>query len=198
MRRFLLAFLALAGPPAAASAQSVAPDSGVRIRITTYGSPERKGTLVSLTPDSVSYHPEFMTALHTVPLAQVSALDMSRGYVPSMRSLFKGVGIGGLVGVGLSAAFFLGPSNTDGPPAALGAIVYGPLLIGAGMVVGGIIGAQNKVETWSPIYPEGREASLLVGPARHGGFAMGVSVPFDVPGDLEEVPADSPSETPLR
>ncbi len=195
MRRVLLALIACILAPASASAQRVAPDSGVRIRITTYGSPERKGTLVSLSPESVSYHPEFTTGLHTVPLAQVSALDLSKGYVPSARSLFTGVGIGGLVGVGLSAAFFLGPSNSDGPPAALGAIVYGPLLIGAGMVVGGLIGAQNKVETWSPIYPEGREASLLVGPAGRGGFAMGVTVPFDVPGDLEDVPADSSFET---
>ncbi|MEO6208595.1 MAG: hypothetical protein ABIQ10_00595, partial [Gemmatimonadaceae bacterium] len=66
MRRILLALIALAGPHAAAGAQSVAPDSGVRIRITTYGAPERKGTLVLLTPDSVSYHPEFTTGLHTV------------------------------------------------------------------------------------------------------------------------------------
>jgi hypothetical protein len=196
MRRYLLALTVLVAPLGAVRAQSAVADSGARIRVTTVDDPRAKnGSLVSLTPDTLVFHPGYLTTLIRTPLDSIRAIEKSRGFRRSSHSILVGAGIGGLVGLGAAAALLALPSGGDGPSPVLAAVAYAPLITAAGMVAGGLIGSEHRKEEWSQLYPDVSQASIIVGPAGHGDMAFGMSIPYDVPVSIEDVPSDSVSQT---
>jgi len=195
MRRYLLALTVLVAPLGAARAQSAAADSGARIRITTVADPRAKnGTLVSLTPDTLVFRLGYLTTLSRTPLDSIRTIEKSRGLRRSAHSILVGAGIGGLVGLGAAVALLALPSSGDGPSPVLAAVAYAPLFTAAGMATGGLIGSEHRKEEWSQLYPDVSEASILVGPAGHGSMAFGMSIPYDIPVSIEDVPPDSVSQ----
>jgi hypothetical protein len=109
----------------------------------------------------------------------------------SAHNMLVGAGIGGLVGFGASTLFLLAPSGGDGPPAALGFIIYAPIFTAAGLATGAFLGSTHRTELWSPLYPDIADASMIVGPSGHRGFAFGLSVPYDVPVTIDDDLSDS-------
>jgi hypothetical protein len=155
----------------------------------------RNGTLVSLTPDTLVFHPGYLTTLIRTPLDSIRAIEKSRGFRRSTHSILVGAGIGGLVGLGAAIALVALPSGGDGPPSVVAAVAYAPLFTAAGMMAGGLIGSEHRKEEWTQLYPDVNQASILVGPAGHGNMAFGMSIPYDVPVSIEDVPSDSVSRT---
>ena len=47
-----------------------------------------------------------------------------------------------------------------------------------GNMIGAHIAKNHKSETWERVYDREHTASLLVGPTKHGGVAIGFSIPF--------------------
>ena len=105
---------------------------------------------------------------------------MSR-YNLRARSILTDAAIGSAVGLGGTLAIAGGCAVFHGD-CGLGLILITPALMGGGFLVGALIGSQNRSQHWDQVYPQERSASLLIGPMPHGGWAVGVSVPFDEAG----------------
>jgi hypothetical protein len=135
-----------------------------------------EGTFRAFTADSIRFSPGLDTATETLPLSRVGRIEVLR-YRSGAGSVLKDAAIGSGVGLGATLAFAGGCALTK-HDCSLGALFISPLMIGTGFLVGALIGADARSEHWSRVYPSARRASLLIGPMSHGGFALGLSVPF--------------------
>ena len=159
-----------------APAQDSALVAGSRIRIQGADDKQvQEGTFRALTPDSLIYSPGLSTSAQTISLARIGKIEVSR-YDLRARSVLADAAIGSGVGLGGSLAIVGGCALFHGD--CLGPILAAPVLIGGGFVIGALIGTQHRSQHWDQVYPQERSASLLICPMPHGGWAIGVSVPF--------------------
>jgi hypothetical protein len=172
---FTLAAIALWSSEIAAQDTTLAAGSHIRIQSADEAR-IREGTFRAFTTDSVRFSPGLDTATETMPLSRVGKIEVVR-YRSGAGSVLKGAAIG--AGAGLGATFaFAGGCRLIKQDCDLGLVVFSPVLIGTGFLVGALIGADERSEHWTRVYPSERRASLLIGPMPHGGFALGLSVPF--------------------
>jgi hypothetical protein len=192
--------LALALPQAALQAQTVAPDSGDRVRIHFADARTSRvvtGTLLFQDADSVT----LLERVQAGPLVvssrvgapsiqpvegrrisvlrpQISRLEVSTGRHSSAGTGAQiGAGIGVVGGVALGVASLCG--NTDGmfcldTPGQVVVLAAGTGVIGA--AIGAIVGLCVQHERWVPA-GDGPRASVMLLPSEKGG-AVGVSIRF--------------------
>lgn len=163
----------------AALAQVAAPGSHVRI-VPVDGGPRQEGTLVTMTNDTLSFHAGLSNMLLAMPMDSVRTLFASDGaHSHPVRSgmIGAGIGVGGLV-LALVAATKVGGGG-DGPGAGVALFYLTAPAALLGFATGYIIGESHPSESWERVYDRSQSASLLIGPAPHEGFALGVSIPFD-------------------
>lgn len=179
----------LTGAPAASSAQSTASApshlvEGTRVRVSTVHRRDPiTGVVVSHSADSLVMRSDKDSATMTLPTAQVSRVDISRG---RRTQKLKGATIGFLSGAGIGAlvgyatyepscgsegwiCFDFGPEFE----AAAAASLFG--LVGA--ITGTLVGNRER-EQWRPFSGSlGRDARLGIAPAG-GGIALTASLRF--------------------
>jgi hypothetical protein len=119
-------------------------------------------------------------------MQSVRTVDVSRGIHGDMGVVVRDAAIGTGLGIASAAAItgvscVLPGNSGDGPPCVIGFIVLGPALGLVGLVVGGWIGADHRVERWERVYDREQTTSLLIGPTPRGGIAIGLSVAFGGP-----------------
>jgi hypothetical protein len=171
------ALLLLATSACAASAQTAAPGSRVRIVPLSDALPT-EGFLVAMTPDTVSVHVGLSSTMQSVPMDSVRAIDVSLGIYSNFGHVVRDGAIGLVAGVGVVALIGTGICRHDSNGycslnAAVIAIPVGVL----GLVSGVVIARSHKKENWDRIYERSRTTSLLVGPTP-GGVLVGLSIPF--------------------
>jgi hypothetical protein len=151
--------------------------AGSHIRIQRADEAEiREGTFRAFAADSIRFSPGLDTATETMPLSRVGKIEVVR-YRSGAGSVLRGAAIGSGVGLGATLAA-AGGCRLVKHDCDLGLVLLSPIVIGTGFLVGALIGADERSEHWSRVYPSDRRASLLIGPMLHGGFALGLSVPF--------------------
>jgi hypothetical protein len=113
----------------------------------------------------------------TMPIAvsRIARFEVSRGMKGHTGAgiglgLLAGAGVGALVGVAECGT--CGGGEGVGLSKALNALAWGGIGGGAGMLIGGIIGARHKTERWDEV-PSSRWR-LTAGP-RRGGFGLVLS-----------------------
>ena len=156
----LLAGFTTATAQATPAASPLLLETGTRIRVKPNGESRlfpggdrRVGVLRALTRDSLTIDWTGGGSA-TVPIASVSQLDASRG---RQHFVVRGLLIGGVAGAGMGA--LIGAASYDSSPCepigcffdygrgfdtAVGAAIGG----GAGLVVGGTVGAIGRREVW--------------------------------------------------
>jgi hypothetical protein len=171
------AAIALSSNGAAAQGSTLAAGSHIRIQ-STDDAQTREGTFRAFTADSIRYSPGLDTATETLPLSRVGRIEVLRSR-SGAGSVFKGAAIGS--GVGLAATLALAEGCKvikHDDDCGIGFVLLSPIIIGTGLLVGALIGADESTEHWSRVFPSRRNTSLLIGPMLHGRFAVGLSVPF--------------------
>lgn len=163
-----------------ASGQSGTLTAGTRIRVTSAADNlnQHVVTVGEIRGDSVVVNDR--TGARAIALANVTALDVSRGTRNRVaRDGLIGLGVGAVAGIALMAAaddgcdeaqFCIVPVS-ESQFAAAGALVLGA----AGFLAGAIIGAFDRAEIWEP-HTRGFTAALR--PARSGGVALSMSRSF--------------------
>jgi len=147
---------------------------GSRIRITDLGagrSSRRSGTVVTAGADTVVLSLDTGGEAMPFPLAGISQVEVSRG---DRRHVGAGIGLGLLIGAG-TGALLVGTDCEDsyglcGPFTLLGGAIGG----GAGMVVGGVIGALRRTERWEVVPPSRWHVSAR--PSGRGGSTFVLSL----------------------
>jgi hypothetical protein len=173
----LIAAIAIMLAVNSARAQDSVLTPGSQIRIQSSDEKQvHEGTFRALTADSLLYSPGLATSIQSIPLASVGKIEVSR-YNLRARSVLTDAAIGSAVGLGGTLAVAGGCAVFHGD-CGVAVILITPVLIGGGFLVGALIGSQNRSQHWDQVYPPERSASLLIGPMPHGGFAIGLSVPF--------------------
>lgn len=186
MRRLIVfGTVALLMTPSVAWAQeppAVVP--GARVRITESGTGGRgllRGTVVTMSADTVVLRFDRGGEAVPISLARVSRIEVSRG---SKRHTAAGLGLGFLAGAGTGAlvgALTCESSSTctggsDGSLTGIHALLWGGVGAAVGTLVGGVIGASHKTERWERV--SSSHWGLTIGPGRQGGFALAVSLRF--------------------
>jgi hypothetical protein len=174
----LLTSTAIAISSSGAAAQDTTLVSGSHIRIQSADEAQiREGTFRAFTADSIRFSPGLDTATESIALSRVRRVEVIR-YSSGAGSVFKGAAIGSGVGLGATLALAAGCKYIQHDECSIGYVLISPILVGTGLLVGALIGADKRSEHWSRVYPSERRASLLIGPMPHGEFALGLSVPF--------------------
>jgi hypothetical protein len=162
----------------AIAAQDTTLVNGSHIRVQSVDdSTIREGTFRASTADSLRFSPGLDTSTETIALSRVSKIEVMR-YRTGAGSVLKGAAIGTGVGLGATLALAGGCGLIKQNDCSLRFVLISPVIIGAGFLVGALIGADERGEHWSRVYSLERRASLLIGPMPHGEFALGLSVPF--------------------
>ncbi|MDB4906009.1 MAG: hypothetical protein JWO05_793 [Gemmatimonadetes bacterium] len=150
LRMSLVMLVAVAIP---ALSQAVAP--GDRVRVTSLG---KTGIYeaVKMTTDSLSLREDEHSTTFTIPIANVSSLDVSRGRSSKAGAFFRGAGVGFLVGAVVGGVG--GQSSGDDKPgqfmaqtASEKALELGVVLGIVGGAIGGVINLFRQHETWQPV-----------------------------------------------
>jgi hypothetical protein len=172
---------ALAGQ-AATPASTIVPGARVRIRIA--GEEPRIARVVAHTGDTLHVRwPEYANVA-SVPLAQVSTLDVSVG---RHRNVLKGMALGtvagGAIGAAIGAFAYQPCTSTEflgcflSPTSRMESAEFGAIVVSAlGLVVGGLAGLQSH-DTWKRVPQSGRRVGVSVSP-RARGAALGVAMQF--------------------
>lgn len=163
-----------------ASGQSVTLTTGTRIRVTSpvHNLDRHVATVGEMRGDSVVVTDR--TGARTIALANVTALDVSRGTRNRVaRDGLIGLGVGAATGIALMAAadddcddtqFCVVPVS-ESQFAAAGALVFGTV----GFLAGAVIGAFDRTEIWEP-QTHGFTAALR--PTGSGGVVLSMSRSF--------------------
>lgn len=170
----------LAALASEASGQSETLTTGTRIRVTSpiHNLDQHVVTVGEIRGDSVVVNDR--TGPHTIALANVTALDVSRGTRNRVaRDGLIGLGVGAATGIALMAAaddgcddaqFCIVPVS-ESQFAAAGALVLGA----AGFLAGAVIGTFDRTEIWEP-QNHGLKAALRS--SRSQGVALSISRSF--------------------
>ena len=144
-------------------AQTVSPGDRVRVHFTEYqlvmvGNTARRdsqtveliGVLDRLQADSMYVEPGHSEGSSAIPLADVSAIEVSRG---SKNNTLKGMAIG--TGIGFGAGFLTGVMICSGGKCeATGGeagLVLGAIGAGVGLLIGTAIGVGSSGDLWEDI-----------------------------------------------
>lgn len=168
--------LLLASPVAWAQESVVVP--GARVRITGFESDRsarRAGTVVTAGGDTVVLRLDPGGETMPFAMAGITRVELSRGLKGHTGA---GIGLGLLAGFGVGAVVgytscgTCGGGEDDQISKLLGALAWGGIIGGGGMLVGGLVGAHHKTERWDTV-PSNRWR-FSVGPRREG-FALALS-----------------------
>ena len=172
---------ALLTPCATLGAQAVPLSPGARVRVTTPSEPHARqvGTLIAVGADSIHLRRDGRADSLSIPLAQVTAIELSQGQRTQGR---RGMGIGFLAGAGFGV--LIGLADGDDPPenfiqfsAAEKAMLGGAVLGAVGGVVGGVAGLASRTERWQRVPLAEARGRVGVVP-RPGGVGLSVSMRF--------------------
>lgn len=147
---FLTAVMLMCVPPLASQDSWIT--GKVRVHAPSIAKPRIVGTVDRATPDTLVVHgltPAAADTVWAIPLAAISSLQVSTG---THSNVGKGFGYG-LLGGGLAGAVIgaLSCSHDDLLGSAGCAKVLGVLGAGAGAVVGLIVGAVSRSDTWEEV-----------------------------------------------
>ena len=167
-RGAMLVVFGLTGLSREATAQTVVPDQGDRIRVKVC---ERNGgascrplvgSFVAWTQDRIVLR-DSMGLERQIAAGPRSVLEVSRGkYSPWARGLLYGF----LGGVGVGAVATLACRADVGASEDIGlCYAWMPLLAGTGAVVGGLVGAMSTSERWTSV---SRPQGLTIAPSGQG------------------------------
>lgn len=167
--------------PCGAQSTVTAAEAGARIRVLRSGDRiPQEATLISFDHDTLIMELGDCCIRDTIPAASLAAVDVSRGRGVDAGRVIGGMTWGLLAGVG--AGWLVGQVGcrlSEGNElCALGAVKWSVILGVGGLVAGALWGTEGNAERWERIYPPD-QASLLLGPASRGGFAIGVTIPLD-------------------
>ncbi|MDQ2929495.1 MAG: hypothetical protein M3Y05_01565 [Gemmatimonadota bacterium] len=180
---FLLPILVACALAYAASARRVAAQTvppGSHVRVVPIGPAlPTEGSLVAMTSDTISLHIGLSSTLVSLPMDSVRELELSHGRYASFGKVMRDGAIGLVAGAGavlLIGHVFCGP-DSKGYCGLSTALIAVP--VGVGGLIGGIaIGRSQRKEQWERVYERPPSTALLIGPAPHGGFALGASISF--------------------
>lgn len=185
MRRFQLYLslmlvacaLACAAGARSVAAQSVPPGSHIRVVPLAAALPT-EGSLVAMTSDTISLHVGLSSTLISLPMDSVRAVELSLGRYASFGKVMRDGAIGLVAGAG--AVLLIGHvyCGRDTGYCGLSTVLIA-VPVGVGGLIGGIaIGRSQRKEQWERVYERPPSTALLIGPAPHGGFAVGASISF--------------------
>ena len=165
-----------AAPAAAAQDSTDALAPGRRIRVHQKGHDAVTGSLISATPEAVSFTtPAFDTV--TVPRDELKRLDVSMGTISkvgpnALTGFLGGAAVGGLLGLALGVAqnqddfFYVSPAAS----AAGGAVLFGAI----GAVVGALSGTGKRGDKWQRV----SLPAVEVGPGGPEGKGVAIGLRF--------------------
>lgn len=160
------------------AAQTVPPGSHVKVVPIGPASPT-EGLLVAMTSDTISLHIGLSSRLISLPMDSVREVELSHGRYASFGNVMRDGAIGLVAGAG--AVLLIGhvvcgrdTSSLCGVNAVLVAVPVGI----CGLIGGIAIGRSQRKEQWERVYERPSSTALLIGPAPHGGFAVGASISF--------------------
>ena len=145
----------------------VLPDVGARVRVTSAQIPRGRtvGILGRITRDTV------VVTGHAVSLASISRFELSAG---RKSKWLTGMGTGFLGGAALGAlSGVIACRRTEIPGYC--ALVLGGIGGGAGLVVGGILGASMQGDRWREVPLSAFRMAPILGPRGTLGIAVSVS-----------------------
>lgn len=186
MRRFRLYLslvlvacaLSYAAGARSVAAQTVPPGSHIKV-VPIAPVPPTEGSLVAMTSDTISLHVGLSSTLLSLPMDRVREVELSHGRYASFGKVMRDGAIGLVAGVGtvlLAGRVFCG-RDTGSYCGVSTALIAVP--VGIGGLIGGIaIGRSQRKEQWERVYERPPSTALLIGPAPHGGFAVGASISF--------------------
>jgi hypothetical protein len=181
VRVALLVLLVIGALPGTLEAQRATPDSGTRVRIVRIGDSETHiGSLVRLSPDTVTFQPGLGNVAVAFPLDSVRTIEESHGMHADAGRIVRDAGIG--AGIGLVASIVVVKATCHGPSDTLGCapayVILGGLAVVGGLVGGALVGGDHATERWKTVYPPEESTSLLVAPGPRGGVSIGLAVAF--------------------
>jgi hypothetical protein len=181
VRVALLVLLVIGALPGTLEAQRATPLSGTRVRIVRIGDSETHiGSLVRLSPDTVTFQPGLGNVAVAFPLDSVRTIEESHGMHADAGRIIRDAGIG--AGIGLVAAFPVVKAMCHGQQEDSWGCAYaylgGGLAVVTGLVVGALVGGNHPAEHWNRVYPPKESTSLLVAPGPRGGVSIGLAVAF--------------------
>jgi len=128
----------------------VTPGARVRMSVPGYDITGRTGTLVRVTPDSLTIDFRGSAPPVTVPLDAVSHLDMSTGK-RRQAGFWRGAGIGFLVTGAIVGGTWLSSRDSCTGDCTLGYAIYGGSGIVLGTILGGVIGLTRAPDRWEAV-----------------------------------------------
>jgi hypothetical protein len=147
---------------------------GARVRITESNVTQR-GTILTAGADTVTLRPDRREETIAISRTGITRVELSRGLHGHTGA---GIGLGFLAGLGVCALVgynscgTCGGGEDDQTTKMLSALAWGGILGGAGILVGGVIGAHHKTDRWEEV-PSSRWR--VAGVPSRGGFAVALA-----------------------
>ena len=153
----MFAMMELLALSAASAQEPPALVPGARARVTESGERStRRGTVVTAAADTVTLKLDSGGETIALSRAAITRVEISQGLHGHTAA---GIGIGLLAGFGVGAVYgynhcgTCGGGEDDATTRMLDALAWGGILGGAGMLVGGVIGAHHKTDRWEEVPP---------------------------------------------
>ena len=167
-------------PGRAPAQEAAALPLGVRVRISTANG-EVVGTLARLRDDTVGVVPEGETLQLAVPLAELDALEVSRGrFRRTGRGAVIGLGTGLTLGV-VTAVALCGDDRCESSGGEWTGVAVGLLGLGGavtGLGLGALIGSFIRQEKWREVSITWIQAGVMPLPRGRLGLSLAVPVRF--------------------
>ena len=175
-RLVAIALVAGLAAPRAAETQPVNLTPGARLRVSApdFDIKRRTGTLVRVTPDSLTVDFRGRIPPMTLPIDGLSRLDVSTGKRRA-AGLARGAAIGTLIGALAGLAISGDPQECRDE--GCGAVILGTLGGGTGLILGSVIGVATAPDRWKEASLRGQSSALRMlkpGPTTR----VGLSIPF--------------------
>jgi hypothetical protein len=136
-----------------AIAQTTVPGPGSRVRVTApdYDLRQATGRVLDLTADSITIDRDGWSPNVTLPVRNVSRLEVSIGKRPGL-GFVKGAGAGFVLGTLAGLAFgALQYATCEEELCGLWFVVAVPTGAGAGLIIGGIVGIARPPDRWEEV-----------------------------------------------
>jgi hypothetical protein len=165
----------IAVPGVVAQATSLTPGARIRVSAPSREIQNRPGTLVRVTPDSLTIDFRRNAGPVTVPLDALSRLDVSTGK-RRQAGFWRGAGIGFLITGAIVGATVLATRDC-GEDCQVPLLIYGGSGLVLGTIVGGVIGSRRAPDRWEA-FPLGRPTAVSRVIDRPAGARVAFSIPF--------------------
>jgi hypothetical protein len=174
----LVSLLAFAAPPVGAQANPVfAPGARLRLITPRLDASQQTVTVISATSDSIVFRSETNPALRTIPLSDISAVEVrSHGERPFLRNMLIGSAVGAGTGA-LMASVAYKECEDCWFSTSRSAETAGGALVGsiAGLLGGLAVAAFQRGERWTRIP---LNATVALQPSPGGRFALTLTRAF--------------------